>query len=117
MRVPTGGPETRHLEHPVAGADANPYPAIATVLAGMLKGIVEKLEPGLAIEGNGYAQGSADIPTDWLAALRLLEGSAFMKECLGERFLAIYHAIKSAECRRFNSQVSELDLDWYLTRA
>jgi glutamine synthetase len=40
-----------------------------------------------------------------------------MKECLGERFLAIYHAIKSAECRRFNAQVSELDLDWYLNRA
>jgi glutamine synthetase len=83
----------------------------------MHKGIVEKLDPGPAIEGNGYAQGGANIPTDWLAALRLLQGSAFMKDCLGERFLAIYHAIKTAECRRFNSQVSELDLDWYLNRA
>ena len=117
VRVPTGGPATRHLEHRVAGADANPYLAIATVLAGIHKGIVEKLDPGPAIEGNGYAQASADLPTDWLAALRLLQDSAFMKDCLGERFLAIYHAIKSAECRRFNSQVSELDLDWYLNRA
>ncbi len=69
MRVPTGGPETRHLEHRVAGADANPYLAIATVLAGMLKGIVEKLDPGAAIEGKGYAQGSADIPRSSSAPL------------------------------------------------
>jgi glutamine synthetase len=117
VRVPTGGPETRHLEHRVAGADANPYLAIAAVLAGMHKGIAEKLDPGPAIEGNGYAQASADLPNDWPAALRLLNDSAFLKDCFGERFLAIFHAIKSAECRRFNAQVSELDLEWYLTRA
>ena len=117
VRVPTGGPETRHLEHRVAGADANPYLAIAAVLAGMHKGIAEGLDPGPAIEGNGYAQASADLPNDWPAALRLLRDSAFLKDYFGAPFLAIYHAIRSAECRRFSAQVSELDLDWYLTRA
>jgi glutamine synthetase len=117
VRVPTGAPETRHLEHRVAGADANPYLAIATVLAGMHKGIREGLDPGPAIEGNGYAQASADLPNDWPAALRGLQRSDFLKEYLGERFLAIYHAIKTAECRRFSAEVGELDLDWYLTRA
>ena len=117
VRVPTGGPETRHLEHRVAGADANPYLAIAAVLAGMHKGIVDRLDPGPAIEGNGYAQANADLPNDWPAALRLLEGSTFLADYFGKRFLAIYHAIKAAECRRFAAQVSELDLDWYLTRA
>jgi glutamine synthetase len=117
VRVPTGRPETRHLEHRVAGADANPYLAIATVLAGMHKGIAERLDPGPAIEGNGYAQASADLPNDWGSALRQLRDSAFLKDYFDERFLAVYHAIKTAECRRFNSQVSELDLDWYLTRA
>jgi glutamine synthetase len=115
--VPTGGPETRHLEHRVAGADANPYLAIAAVLAGMHKGIVDRLDPGPAIEGNGYAQANADLPNDWPAALRLLEGSTFLADYFGKRFLSIYHAIKAAECRRFAAQVSELDLDWYLTRA
>jgi glutamine synthetase len=117
VRIPTGGPETRHLEHRAAGADANPYLAIAAVLAGMHKGITEKLDPGPAIEGNGYAQASADLPSDWPAALRLLGNSPFLKDYFGARFLAIFHAIKAAECRRFSAEVSELDLDWYLTRA
>jgi glutamine synthetase len=117
LRIPTGAPETRHLEHRVAGADANPYLAIAAVLAGMHKGIVENLDPGPAITGNGYAQAAADLPNDWPAALRLLKTSALLKEYFGERFLEIFHAIKAAECRRFSAQVSELDFEWYLTRA
>ena len=117
LRIPTGGPETRHLEHRVAGADANPYLAIAAVLAGMHKGIVGKMDPGPAITGNGYAQAAADLPNDWPAALRLLKTSTLLKEYFGERFLEIFHAIKSAECRRFSAQVSELDFEWYLTRA
>ena len=33
FRVPAGPPESRHIEHRVAGADANPYLAVAAVLA------------------------------------------------------------------------------------
>ena len=117
LRIPTGAPETRHLEHRVAGADANPYLAIAAVLAGMHKGISEKLDPGPAITGNGYARAAADLPNDWPAALRLLKSSPLLKNYFGERFLEIFHAIKAAECRRFSGQVSELDYEWYLTRA
>jgi len=73
LRIPTGGPETRHLEHRVAGADANPYLAIAAVLAGMHKGIVEKLDPGPAIAGNGYAQAAADLPNDWARGVASFE--------------------------------------------
>ncbi len=111
-----GPPASRHLEHRVAGADAIPYLAIAAVLAGMHKGIEEKLDPGKAVEGNGYAQGAADLPNDWPAALRAMKGSAFLRDAFGERFLEIFHAIKAAECRRFSAQVSELDLEWYLGR-
>ena len=116
VRVPMGAPASRHLEHRVAGADANPYLAIAAVLAGMHKGIREKLDPGAAVEGNGYTQAAADLPNDWPAALRALRGSAFAAACFGDRFLDIFHAIKAAECRRFSAQVSELDLEWYLGR-
>ncbi len=101
----------------MAGADANPYLAIAAVLAGMHKGISERLDPGPAITGNGYAQAEADLPNDWAAALRMLKDSALLKEYFGERFLSIFHAIKARECQRFMSQVSELDYAWYLTRA
>ncbi len=116
VRVPTGAPETRHLEHRVAGADANPYLAIAAVLAGIHKGIVEHLDPGPPIEGNGYAITSR-LPSDWPEALRRLRGSTSLATYFGARFLKIYDALKTAECRRFHARVTELDLDWYLTRA
>jgi glutamine synthetase len=48
---------------------------------------------------------------------RRLRPSAFLADYFGERFLAIFHAIKSAECERFHARVTELDLDWYLTRS
>jgi glutamine synthetase len=100
----------------IRGADANPYIAIAAVFPGMHKGIREKLDPGKAVEGNGYAQAANDLPNNWPEALRALKGSGFLTDAFGVRFLEIFHAIKAAECRRFSPQVSELDLEWYLGR-
>ena len=115
VRIPSGPPATRHLEHRVAGADANPYLAIAAVLAGMHHGITHQLEPGAPITGNGYRD-PGRLVDDWPAALRRLRDSPFAASYLG-RFLPIYDAIKTTECRRFHARVSDLDLDWYLTRA
>src|SRR3546814_10432948 len=41
LRVPAGLPHTRHVEHRVAGADANPYLTLAAVLASAHYGIVK----------------------------------------------------------------------------
>jgi len=117
LRVPAGAPETRHVEHRVAGADANPYLAAAAMLAGAHRGIVNKLDPGPAIEGNGYEQVPASLPSNWYDALTRTEGSTFLKDYLGSRFMEIYCAIKRAEQDRFYSQVSELDFEWYLRTA
>ncbi|MEO8702170.1 MAG: glutamine synthetase family protein [Kofleriaceae bacterium] len=117
VRVPTGAPDTRHLEHRVAGADANPYLAIAAVLAGIHKGVVECIDPGPPVTGNGYAATTARLPDDWSTALRRLRDSAFLDAYFGARFVRVYHALKTTECQRFSARVSELDLDWYLTRA
>jgi glutamine synthetase len=117
LRVPAGPPETRHVEHRVAGADANPYLAAATMLAGTHRGIVNKLDPGPAIEGNGYEQAPASLPSNWYDALTRTESSAFLKDYLGARFMEIYCAIKRAEQDRFYSQVTDLDFEWYLRTA
>jgi glutamine synthetase len=117
LRVPAGAPETRHVEHRVAGADANPYLAAAAMLAGTHHGIVNKLDPGPAIEGNGYEQVPASLPSNWYDALTRTEGSPFLKDYLGPRFMEIYCAIKRAEQDRFYSQVTELDFEWYLRTA
>ncbi len=56
LRVPAGPAASRHVEHRIAGADANLYLAVATVLAAAEQGIRERLDPGPPVEGNGYAQ-------------------------------------------------------------
>jgi len=117
LRVPVGPPETRHVEHRVAGADANPYLAAAAMLAGAHRGIVDKVDPGPAIEGNGYEQVPASLPSNWYDAMTRTETSTFLKDYLGSRFMENYCAIKRAEQDRFYSQVTELDFEWYLRTA
>jgi len=42
------------------------YGEAAAILAGIHRGIRERLDPGAPVEGNGYAQANALLPTDWL---------------------------------------------------
>jgi len=118
FRIPSGPAVSRHVEHRIAGADANPYLAIAAVLAGMHQGIAHRLEPGAPVTGNGYdLAADADLPLDWNAALARAGRSTLLKEYLGGEFVDAFMAIKRAECERFNSEPSELDYAWYLRLA
>src|SRR3546814_5534674 len=54
LRIPPSAPKDRRIEHRVAGADANPYLAMATVLAAAHHGIVHGIDPGPPISGNAY---------------------------------------------------------------
>ncbi|UQY33419.1 glutamine synthetase family protein [Pseudomonas fulva] len=117
FRVPGGPAVSRHIEHRICGADANPYLAAAAILAGIHHGIREQIDPGAAIVGNGYEQATEFLPTDWLTALRALEGSAWAREALGEEFLKVFLAIKQTEYRQFMAEVGEQDWRWYLNHA
>ncbi len=117
FRVPGGPAVSRHIEHRICGADANPYLAAAAILAGIHHGIREQIDPGAAIVGNGYEQATEFLPTDWLTALRALEGSTWARQALGEEFLKVFLAIKKTEYRQFMGEVGEQDWRWYLNHA
>ncbi|MBV6288567.1 glutamine synthetase family protein [Pseudomonas aegrilactucae] len=117
LRVPGGPAYTRHIEHRICGADANPYLAAAAILAGIHQGIRQQLDPGAPVEGNGYAQATHLLPTDWLTSLTALERSDWAREAFGEAFLGVYLAVKRAEFRQFMAEVGEQDWRWYLTQA
>nr|WP_288497611.1 glutamine synthetase family protein [uncultured Pseudomonas sp.] len=117
FRVPGGPAISRHIEHRICGADANPYLAAAAILAGIHHGIREQIDPGAAIVGNGYEQATEFLPTDWLTALRALEASTWAREALGEEFLKVFLAIKKTEYRQFMAEVGEQDWRWYLNHA
>ncbi|HET9695138.1 MAG TPA: glutamine synthetase family protein, partial [Steroidobacteraceae bacterium] len=118
LRVPAGPPATRHVEHRVAGADANPYLVAALVLGGMLHGLEHRIDPGPPVVGNGYAQtGTGGLPTHWHAALERAASSAFVRETLGADFLEVFLAIKRQECEKFGALVTDRDYEWYLDTA
>ena len=117
LRVPAGARKARRIEHRPSGVDANPYLVAATVLAGIAKGLDEKLDPGPEITGNGYetSTGTASsMPADWLSAIIAAEGSSFLRQALGEDMHRTFTAIKRAEYLRVARTVSELDYHLYM---
>jgi glutamine synthetase len=118
LRVPAGPPASRHVEHRVAGADANPYLVAAVVLAGMARGIERGIDPGPPVAGNGYEQLRAGaLPTQWYAALERAANSEFLADALGREFLEIFLAVKQRECEKFGALVTDCDYEWYLDSA
>jgi glutamine synthetase len=120
LRVPAGPPPTRHVEHRVAGADANPYLVLAALLACAHHGISNKIDPGPAVVGDGYAAAAKEkirLPTDWCAAVNLFEASDVLRDYLGERFVEMFVSVKRTEQARFGEVVTQLDYDWYLRNA
>ena len=115
LRVPGGPPASRHVEHRIAGADANLYLAAAAVLAGAERGLRERLDPGPPVSGNGYAQsGERALPATWQEALERAGRSGFLAQALGAETARMFLAVKGQECRKFAAQVTELDYAWYL---
>ncbi|MFO1017579.1 MAG: glutamine synthetase family protein [Hyphomonadaceae bacterium] len=117
FRVPAGAPNTRHIEHRVAGADAHPTLALAALLAAVHHGISNKIDPGPAVVGDGYAHAAESgerIPTNWFAAVDRFAESAVLKEYLGERFVRMYSTVKRVEQERYQSVIPSADYDWYL---
>lgn len=120
LRIPAGGPASRHVEHRVSGADANPYLAVAAMLAGVHHGMTQRIDPGPETKGNGYAAADAQglsLPGNWYKAVDLFEQSAVLADYLGARFQRIYTCVKRTEQDRFYGEVGPLDYAWYLKNA
>lgn len=120
LRVPAGPAPTRHVEHRVAGADANPYLVLAALLAAAHHGITTKVDPGPAVEGDGYAAAAREntrLPTNWFAAVDLFDRSTVLRDYLGDRFVDMFCSVKRTEQARFFEVVTALDFDWYLRNA
>lgn len=114
LRVPASALSATRIEHRVPGADANPYLALAVMLAGAYDGIVNRIDPGKAFTGNVYASGARRLPSTWETALGVFEQSKFIAKYLGRDFQRLYLACKRQEKEQLERQVSSLEYDAYL---
>ncbi|MBT3437818.1 MAG: glutamine synthetase [Oceanospirillaceae bacterium] len=113
LRIPNGPATARRIEHRVAGADANPYLAMAALLAGTLHGLSNDLPLSVQTTGNGALQQAPSLPLNWVDAYAKFEHSEFAQTYFGGDFMKVYGAVQRQEYVDFNSQVSRLEIDWY----
>jgi glutamine synthetase len=114
IRVPASDADNLRIEHRLAGADANPYLVLAWILAGMLEGLENRIEPPAVLTGNAYIQDGDPLPTNWAAAIERFAASAFARATFGDKFAHLYSTVKRAEAQEFNSHVTPLEIARYL---
>ncbi|WP_436799575.1 glutamine synthetase family protein [Rhizobium oryzicola] len=114
--ITTPKPATR-IEHRVAGADANPYLALAMILAGARTGMREKRMPGGAISGDDHSITHEPLPTNWDQSLRSFSKSTFALTALGQQYCKLYRACKHQELAEFAIRVTDVEYDAYIRTA
>lgn len=107
LRIPVSGPAARRVENRIAGADANPYLAIAASLAAGLAGMEEALSPTepIAITASAYDQAHA-LARSFLPALEKMERSASSRRLLGDAFVTGFCAVKALEYDSYLREIS-----------
>jgi len=113
LRVPMCTPASMRVENRVAGADANPYLALAASLACGYLGMINDLEPSEALQVSGYDQ-PYGLPRSLEEALRHLVECAPLQELLGERFVRAYTAVKEKEYETFLRVISSWEREYLL---
>ncbi|MFV0277060.1 MAG: glutamine synthetase family protein [Parahaliea sp.] len=111
LRVPADAPAATRIEHRVAGTDAHPHLVLAAILAGVLSGIEQRLEPPAPLEGNAYEQLPPSLPRHWPEAMERFAESDFIRDNFGAEFQHVYSLLKQQELAEFDRQVTPLEYD------
>ncbi|WP_321395580.1 glutamine synthetase family protein [Emcibacter sp.] len=115
LRVPSGGRAARRVENRIAGADVNPYLAIAaSLLAGYL-GMVENLTPTEALNESAYDVDSQRLPLHFLSSLNQFRESEVLKDILHDEFISTYVDVKEEEYSANYSMLSPWEIRYLLT--
>lgn len=114
LRVPIDTPEATRIEHRIAGTDANPYLMMSALLASIMYGIENRIEPPEPTVGSAYDQDGEQLPTNLRDALRELDSSEVMRHYLGTDFVDVFVTCKQKELEQFERHITDLEYDWYL---
>ncbi len=114
IRIPGGDPGARRIEHRVAGADANPYLVLCSVLGGALLGLKGQWQPADPIEGDAYAMDLPHLPLDWASAIEAFEHGVHVAGIFSDRLKGMLLDCKKQEHRIFKSQVTDFEYHSYL---
>ncbi len=100
------------MENRIPGADANPYLALAAMIAGGLHGIDHELELEPELTGNAYASDKPRVPSTMGAARQLFHSSDVVRQALGDDVVDHYANMADVELAAYDAAVT----DWELVR-
>jgi glutamine synthetase len=115
IRILNDEPHGCRIENRVPGGDANPYLVMAGVLAGMLYGIENKIEPPEPHAGNAARDPDVEpLPMSLESAIAAFESSEVAKEYLGPEFVRVFAASRRWELEWFRAGVTDWEIRRYL---
>ncbi len=106
-------PSSTRVELRTGASDANPYWAIAGMLAAVCAGIESKANPGEYMTGNLYNAGER-LPMTLIEAVHALRSDEVICEILGADAVHDLCVISEAEWTAFITTVTQWDYDRYL---
>lgn len=101
------------VENRVPGGDANPYLALAAVIAAGLHGIDNSLELPDELVGNAYTSDRERVPTTLAGAAQRFASSALARSAFGDEVVDHYAHMAAVESRAFDAAVT----DWERVRS
>lgn len=115
LRVIRGTEAQSRLETRLAGADANPYLAMAASLASGLYGIKNQLKlTDLPVTGNTYANTKLEkLPSDLKMATEKMKQASIAVELFGKAFVEHFCTTRENEWNLYNRSVSDWELKRY----
>jgi glutamine synthetase len=113
LRVPNSDSASRRVENRLAGADANPYLAIAASLACGYLGMQEKLKPRQPIQGSAYRL-ARTLPRTLYDALERFNGTRALKPIFGAIFIDAVTLVKGAELDAYQLVISSWEREHLL---
>ncbi len=123
IRVPAKRGKSTRVEVRMPDPSANPYLALAVMLAAGLDGIENKIVPPPSVNKNIFTMSQREkhrlrieaLPANLSEAIQNLEKSKLMKEVLGDHIFTHFIEAKKMEWSDYISQVHEWELDRYLS--
>ena len=113
FRVPDSTGAARRVENRVAGADANPYLAIAASLACGLLGMIDQIEPTKPIEGSAYRLAQT-LPRHLMDALDQLRRTKPLRQLFGDDFVEALIMVKETELEAYQRVISSWEREHLL---
>ena len=124
IRIPGSRGLSTRLELRSVDPSANPYLAIATILAAGLDGLKRNLQPMPAVDENIYKmtmaqrkeKGIKDLPDTLHNALKSLAQDDVIKDAMGEHLFKSFMMAKTKEYAAYRLNVSNWERDRYMEK-